>query len=284
MGFPGFSECWHDMCIDPEYDEPQGETPMKLRSGWIILVGLACGLLSVSASAATITLDRHGWSNGHIQGSIDGVRKVDVLAGEFRFNVTGQHDLELDMPGKDGEILAFCIDVKVNLLDRGNYSVVGIGESGLEPEAQGLLGKLYDHHYAAIKGKNDSAAFQLAVWEIIYDWNADALKLKNPNQGEFHASSFQGARETAQKWLKDLADKPASGAYALSVLDPVGPKANQRLITAQRIPEALGGAPKQVPEPTTLALLGLGISGLMWVRRRQPSKWGQIYFSSHAGK
>jgi hypothetical protein len=272
----------HVLC--PEQDEPQGETPMKLRSGWIFLVGLACGLLGVSANAATITLDRHGWSNGHIQGSIDGVRNSRVLAGEFRFNVTKQHDLELDMPGKDGQILAFCIDVKVNLRDRGSYSVAGIRGSGLGVEAQGLLGKLYDHHYAAIKSKKDSAAFQLAVWEIIYDWNADALKLKNPNQGDFHASSFRGARAAAQKWLKQLADKPALGTYALSVLDPAGPKANQRLITAQLIPAASGSAPQQVPEPTTLALLGLGISGLMWVRRRQPSKTGQIYFSSHAGK
>lgn len=223
----------------------------------MLLAGLACMMLSVAANAGTIEVKFNGFSDGYRQGAIYGLRNVTVNAGQFSFDV---HGGSATLGLGAGDILeAFCIDVTNNLVTSKNasYKVIEAASyTGLSSDQLGLIGLLYDYHYASIDGNGEnSAAFQLALWEIIY--GDVPLSLTG---GNFYSAMFSGARATAQGWLDNLSSNVSMGLYEFFVLTPDNPTPNQTLLTARRV---------EVPEPGTLALLGLGLLGAAGMRRRR---------------
>jgi hypothetical protein len=110
-----------------------------------------------------------------------------------------------------------------------------------------LLSKLFSEAYGmALMDATHSAAFQLAIWEIIYD--SGDLHL---NSGSFRVTNNYGHPGTvtlAQTWLDGLSG--ASANYALYFLTSPD---HQDFVTASRIP----GVPttNHVPEPGTLGLV-----------------------------
>ena len=90
--------------------------------------------------------------------------------------------------------------------------------------AAGLLQKFWDVHYGDVGSSNvNAAAFQLGVWEIVYDGTADA-GVYNFGAGNLIASSVIGnttsanALSTAQGWLNGLSTATATNHYDLYVL------------------------------------------------------------------
>jgi hypothetical protein len=218
--------------------------------------GLLAGLWAVGASAAPISVTYTGFADGYEQGSIAGVRNATVHAGEFRFNVTNNGGVYWD-----STLEAFCIDVTTNLVQNSGVQYDLVSASSLGATRLSLIGNLYDNHAATLSGATQSAAFQLALWEIIYD-HGNGLNL---NSGSFSATSaFDGAKALASSWLGGLNASYVGSAYDFYVLEPINPVSNQRLLTAQL-------RPVQVPEPATLALLGTGLLICGVMRRRRAS-------------
>ncbi len=120
-----------------------------------------------------------------------------------------------------------------------------------------LLGQLFHEAYGAALGDAEhSAAFQLAVWEIIYDGDLDLLS------GGFRVTGDHGHAATvtlAQGWLDNLGS--FSDNYDITLLSNAD---HQDFITG-------GGLPRQdAPEPASLLLvvIGLAVMAMGAMRRR----------------
>lgn len=116
------------------------------------------------------------------------------------------------------------------------------------------LGQLFTLAYgSALTDANHSAAFQLAVWELVYDSDHS---LQSP--GAFYVTGGNStARTIAQGWL--------------SSLGPNSPDTvNLTFLTSDRHQNFV----TFVPEPAPIALLALAMLAMMVVRRRREHRIG----------
>ncbi|TVS10678.1 MAG: PEP-CTERM sorting domain-containing protein [Gammaproteobacteria bacterium] len=220
------------------------------------LVSAAALTWSMSAEASKIEMNYNDFANGSKTGSISGVRNVSVRAGLFDFKV---NDNETGEAYWDEDLQAFCIDVSTNLVTSGkvSYTLEGAGSSDFLTDRQrSLIAQLFDLHGDKLGNAEADAAFQLALWEIMYD-SGGSLTLTN---GNFRAGTFDSARNLAQGWLNDLngVDDYSSSQFEFFVLRPYSPTSNQTLLTW-----------RPVPEPALLALLGGGLLLIAVARRRR---------------
>jgi hypothetical protein len=119
-----------------------------------------------------------------------------------------------------------------------------------------LLSQLFTEAYpAATSDEQHSAAFQLAVWEIIYD--SASLDLAG---GAFTASGGNaGTLALAQQWLRNLAG--FTGGYNLFLLR--SPHSQDFVTTGL----TFGRLATAVPEPGSIALFAIGLLGLYGILR-----------------
>jgi len=167
----------------------------------------------------------------------DGVAS-SINTGRYNWTRTGG-----DALAPLGQFATFCIEVTQNIGFGASYTydVIPLAGGPLPVTVEtpmglakaGLIAGLWSAHYGSLVTSLDFAAFQVAVWEIVYD---AALDLSS---GTFTLTSNAPVGALAQTWLDAVvpADPDAIGLKALSSND-----AQDQL----------------VPAPATLALLGLG--------------------------
>lgn len=151
----------------------------------------------------------------------------------------------------------YCIDIAQNVTANTNYTfnVVSTVVHGFTSNQTLMLSRLWGSKFADVNTADESAAFQVAVWEIVYDTNF------NLNSGPFKVNSNTTVRNMAQGWLNSITDGNfvANGALpTISVLQSPTAQDQITVLPGNNVPAAGSGV---------LALAGLGLLGKRRNRR-----------------
>lgn len=231
-------------------------------------IGMATAALLISTSAAFAGL------SGTVDGDYDSGQSYG-RSGKFVYN--GNRDGTIaqisyfDKTASTGDgnrisdpFWGFCIDLFDGLTDPDKWNVVDLE---LCPEDEGgpmgvaranYIRELWADNYASVNTNDEAAAFQLAVWEIIYeDYQANGLGITD-GDGDFFASQ-SGSGTLFSNTVVNLTNS------WLGALNGQGPRASLAGLTSRNqdfVTELIVPAPGAV-------LLGLtGLVGIGWMRRR----------------
>jgi hypothetical protein len=173
-----------------------------------------------------------------------------------------------DVADTNGSIyLALCVEPGVALnLPLSSYSNTGT-YAGFDGKSD--VARLYSKYYSTITGtsaeaKNASLSFQLALWEL----NNDNDSLTSGTLAfKWNGTSWNSNRAENQQVLNDAA---AMISYASAETNPIEQQYNFTQYTMAGSQTIVAASPvSAVPEPSTYAMLGLGLALVGFIARRR---------------
>jgi hypothetical protein len=206
------------------------------------IIGLAIGLTIASGAQAAQTLDLTSFTYKHpveadVNGHSDDSEEVSI--GGFNALLGTQ------------AFLSFSVDAEQSFKFGHAFSVKSVDANVFYSAPKALaIGQLYTQHFASIDDAKDSAAFQLALWEIVNE-TSSTFSLAN---GVFKASTESSAAKIANKWLRGLSG--TGDAYRLTVL------------TNSKYQDQLMAMPVPESESYAMMLAGFGLLGVVSLRRK----------------
>lgn len=208
--------------------------------------GMGVAMLAGVASATTIQARLDSVSpEFHMNVSSDsGATWRTLYSGVNNFTVMGGDPTELAPTFK-----AFCIDLGQTIGFGGTYTYTtgAIDDAPIPGAPMGaakgdLLRELWGRHFLGINSNVRASAFQIVVWEIVFDTGLDFTS------GAVRVTGDAGVLSTAQGYLSSL----NGNVWAFAPVYALNSQSTQDML---------------VPTPGAIALLGLG--GLAATRRRR---------------
>lgn len=249
---------------------------MKLRLLAAVFAVAGFANLSPRASAELLTLNYQGQTtnpgNPTLAVTLNNQTFTNTPVGPFYWS-QNQVPPNTNFPPP---IATFCIELAANqpLPSLGSnvvFDVVSpaaaptIGNNALKVAAIAeLYGRFYDlawNNKTTFNGSVASAAFQLALWELVYDGSAS----KNLSAGNFQATGLGTYTTTAQSMLNSLNGSNAFatrfGGYELVAL--LAPATSDPTKAQDQVQDQLILRPTPIPAPPAVLLAGFGVLALM---------------------
>jgi hypothetical protein len=214
--------------------------PLLVRRA--VLAATAGAALCAVPVAHADSLHTIGFANGSEIFSVTAPSANNVQTGAFSGTWNGS------------PIVFFCFEL-TQYFSFGNtyYDYTASNPSG---PTFTLLSELFTEGFAhALDSPDNSAAFQLAIWEILYE-NTSPTDLRG---GSFHVLSDNGHTATVNEANYLLTHLPSTGLYAITLLD--SPEHQNFIFGTLSL--------RQVPEPSPLPLVGIGLAAMILVALRR---------------
>ena len=186
-------------------------------------------------------------------------KNYSVSAGQFTGTLNG------------ASFTTYCLDLEENFSFNTTYSDYNI--VALDSKKALDIGKLMTKWGGTVDNAHESAAFQVALWEIMYDTgsNYDLTGSFFHPAGVFsETSGNDGIRSLAQSYLSDLGAVTSFQVSLLQSVDHyVGQGRHKTFVPGTQ--DFLVATPTvtPVPEPSTYALMLAGLAGVGFVARRR---------------
>ena len=207
------------------------------------------------ASADTVALDFTGTGKGqNVSLSVSGGSYYNQWAGQLKFTLSATASTPAGFP--TGSLILFCTELTQYAAD-GTFDISALDTaptSGpMGSSAADAIRELYAIADPAQFGSSnkDAAAFQIAVWELAYDYDGTNGS-KSFGAGAVRVSAPADVLTQANTWL--------------SSVDGFGPRTSLKALTHSSKQDQI----IVVPLPGTVALGLAGLAGVGVVRRFRP--------------
>lgn len=179
--------------------------------------------------------------------------------GKFNYTLVSSTD-----PNITGSFYSFCADYfqPVNVGETYTYQSVAFTDLpnvGNNPLKAGRIQELFDRYYSIATDAENGGAFQLALWELLFD--GDSATTPSLSSGDFTASGSASSIGVANSWLATIDDPNADApTESLQLVGLYNGNFQDQITVANPI-----------PAPAGVVLLVIG-AGAMLARRKFAKK------------